>query len=747
MPPIDTLVYYISEPIRMSTRSSNTTNFAKGFASAISDKHHGIADTKIPQTAPLKGHVANNGGGYCFTTTDEVFARRLVIMGTTKSTYYSSAQKLTDDAVTFMSRMVDEGKGLMILNTLRDAHESGSAPKMTMTMAILGFLTRCKDDAVRKAALDYTVVGLRTLSQLYMWLSSHMASGHGKGFGRGPKTVLTTRFHNNSPIEDVSRSVMMTDPRRYYPGMTAMQFAYQATKYAQRGGISASDVVSLVHPKPTKTKRVKTVRKNVNGKVVYEPIAGTGGETAGYVPWPLAKRVVLAYVKNDLSNALHCALQTLDSSAEAVPKTSLMEFSPTAFAAAVAGLDDSTKEVLTYLWACDRVKTEGVEVDLALQLVKEHNLPREVLATSLLTERRVWISLLLADSSADELKVNMPITALIRNLGVMSARGLFDTSTGNADHMAFTRKVVAAVSAHLTNKDVIVRGRVHPASVVSALKTYEAGKGLRGSSTWPVCSAIVTALNSAVDIAFHTVQSTGQDELHFIDVSASMTWPDRMSAVEGLQASDAASIQMLTHLRAALRSGDNTRQIVGTFSSGSRIVYDNDPDASAVKMNPRMSAELDRVFNSFGNSGRSYHGYGGYGSQSVAPTHNLFDPLVASFKDVWTHVHNQPAAATDCAQPIVAAIAMAQSGVARPSVIYVYTDNETNCGSIHPTVAMKEYRKIVPNAKLVVIAATPTNVTIADPNDSGMLDVAGFDVGAADVIHDFAKASSSGVDA
>ena len=58
----------------------------------------------------------------------------------------------------------------------------------------------------------------------------------------------------------------------------------------------------------------------------------------------------------------------------------------------------------------------------------------------------------------------------------------------------------------------------------------------------------------------------------------------------------------------------------------------------------------------------------------------------------------------------------------------VFTDNETWCGRVHPTEALKRYRQLyVPTAKLVVCATTATEFTIADPNDPGMLDLCGFD--------------------
>lgn len=67
----------------------------------------------------------------------------------------------------------------------------------------------------------------------------------------------------------------------------------------------------------------------------------------------------------------------------------------------------------------------------------------------------------------------------------------------------------------------------------------------------------------------------------------------------------------------------------------------------------------------------------------------------------------------------------------------VITDNEVNSGT-HPSRALKNYRDQsgIP-AKLVVMGMTATNFTIADPSDSGMLDVAGFDANAPRVVSDF----------
>ena len=70
----------------------------------------------------------------------------------------------------------------------------------------------------------------------------------------------------------------------------------------------------------------------------------------------------------------------------------------------------------------------------------------------------------------------------------------------------------------------------------------------------------------------------------------------------------------------------------------------------------------------------------------------------------------------------------------------VITDNETWAGDIKPCQALVEYRKTHNrNAKLVVVATTSTGFSIADPNDSGMLDVVGFDANVLPVIAEFSR--------
>jgi 60 kDa SS-A/Ro ribonucleoprotein len=112
----------------------------------------------------------------------------------------------------------------------------------------------------------------------------------------------------------------------------------------------------------------------------------------------------------------------------------------------------------------------------------------------------------------------------------------------------------------------------------------------------------------------------------------------------------------------------------------------------------------------------------------ISPRQRLDDAIRA--------VSNLPFGGTDCALPILWA---QQHGNAYDS-FQVYTDNETWAGSIHPHQALHRYRERTGiDARLAVVGMTASDVSIADPSDPGMLDVAGFDAAVPNLIADFSR--------
>lgn len=96
---------------------------------------------------------------------------------------------------------------------------------------------------------------------------------------------------------------------------------------------------------------------------------------------------------------------------------------------------------------------------------------------------------------------------------------------------------------------------------------------------------------------------------------------------------------------------------------------------------------------------------------------------------------------TDCSLPMVEATKRKLD----VDAFYVFTDNETWAGKVHPHIALQEYRskRGRPHAKLVVVAMDATEFSIANPDDGGMLDVVGMDAAAPQVIADFTRGGVS----
>ena len=99
-------------------------------------------------------------------------------------------------------------------------------------------------------------------------------------------------------------------------------------------------------------------------------------------------------------------------------------------------------------------------------------------------------------------------------------------------------------------------------------------------------------------------------------------------------------------------------------------------------------------------------------------------------------VSGLPYGRTDCALPMI----WAKESKIPVDAFYIYTDNETWFGNIHPFQAINEYRqKMGRDAKLIVVGMSATEFSIAHPHDPGMLDVVGFDTAAPAVMADFTR--------
>jgi 60 kDa SS-A/Ro ribonucleoprotein len=134
----------------------------------------------------------------------------------------------------------------------------------------------------------------------------------------------------------------------------------------------------------------------------------------------------------------------------------------------------------------------------------------EMLPDAALSSPLVWMALL--DNG-------LPQTALMRQLPRLTRLGVLGPASAGT----------AAVAAQLADPERLARARVHPVSVLVALRTYAGGHGARGRETWQPVSEITDALDAAFYAAFGAVEPAGKRTMLALDVSGSMT-----QAVSGL---------------------------------------------------------------------------------------------------------------------------------------------------------------------------------------------------------------------
>lgn len=296
----------------------------------------------------------------------------------------------------------------------------------------------------------------------------------------------------------------------------------------------------------------------------------------------------------------------------------------------------------------------------------------EMLPTESLTDPAVWRALIAG-------RGRLPYTAMLRNLGRMTSIGVFDDA-------AMVRDVVV----RLSNPEYVQRARVHPFNVLTALKTYSAGSGFRGSLQWRPVQRIVDALDAAFYASFGNVESTGKRINIALDVSGSMSTALANSNVTAREGSVAMAM-------ATLAADPDTTDTIAFTSNG-------------------WTAP---------GQGRSWFG-GGITEVGLSTRRRL--------DDVVRETAGLPMGGTDCALPILWAIAQKRVYDA----FVVMTDSETWAGAVQPMDALRTYRQQVnPKARLIVVGMTSTGFTIADPNDAGCLDVVGFDASAPRLMGDF----------
>ena len=305
----------------------------------------------------------------------------------------------------------------------------------------------------------------------------------------------------------------------------------------------------------------------------------------------------------------------------------------------------------------------------AADLVRDHKLTREMVPPALMTEKPVL----------EALFEHMPLTASVRSLGPMSARGVLTPMS----------EAAGRIIRLLNDAEALRRARIHPISVLTALLTYKAGKGVRGNMAWDPVQPVVDALDRAFEKSFEFAPQTGKRFYLGIDVSGSMGG-GMVAGVPGLTPRMGAAAMAMAIMRR------EPNYCVRAFSSAS----------DAGRLARRSGAKMMPLYIN--------------ASQSLPEVVRATDKL--------------PFGRTDCALPMLDAL----ENRIPVDCFLVLTDSETWAGGVHPVKALQEYReKMGIPAKLVVVGMVSNGFSIADPEDAGMMDVVGFDAAVPRVLADF----------
>lgn len=165
-------------------------------------------------------------------------------------------------------------------------------------------------------------------------------------------------------------------------------------------------------------------------------------------------------------------------------------------------------------------------VEAAAALVSAARLPREAIPTQLLNEPLIWEALL----------QDMPVEAMIRNLGKMGSIGLLHSEAVND------------VIARLRDEGTIVRSKIHPMKLYLAQRQYAQGRGSKGSLTWTPNVKVIDALDDAFYTAFKSLPEIPGKVLLAIDLSSSMIGSS-VFGMEEMRRHEAAAVQAMCFMR------------------------------------------------------------------------------------------------------------------------------------------------------------------------------------------------------
>ena len=765
-----------------SKSKSNNSGKGKAGASggsklktAMSAQNNPAARIKIPQTIGLPGQIANNAGGYSFALPLEQEWMRYLIIGSKSdngSFYQCGGAIATTISKCIMSAILSPATCEHLIRDIVDVSVNARAPKQEMTMmSLAAAIVFPPDNKCKTQALDAIGQVCRIPTHLFMMVQyirdiSQDKAKPGKGFGKGVRRALT----------------------EYYTSRGGLELAVLVTKYKNREGWTHEDLISLLHINPAQMKddggrlvlewimkkdkpermimanpakgvmattlpakmdrteflkrlmEIPTPTHNKDGasegkgfmKTITSAIGSIMG--GGGVATAVGKKILVMFevahpessmvgtpIKLMVSETeqLHNVKKTLADMGVAPIGNMVLWYGGKVVSSAKSLLDisyNTTNKI--YVLSGKEPEPEPVPVPVptpapapAPETAKVtegsgEEEAKKVFEDPLVATARFLKALVELAKTGEKKDAVTAVAIMEQNKKIqrehlptelLNTPQIWNTLLSGMGMTALVRNLgklsqVGVASSRsqdiikmLTDAKNIKESRIHPLQVLVGMKTYSQGKGDLGSMTWPVNSYITTALSTTFRQAFGNITPTGKRFMIGLDVSGSMS----MGMCAGAK-------------NITPREGSVAMAMMTLHAEGAQNVH----------------------IYGFSNTFYNFNG-------KIRPEMTIQDAI---------KVTDVPFGATDCALPMTEALKMyTRSGVGI-DVFCVYTDSETYAPTVHPQVALEEYRRVTGiDAKLIVIGMMANQLTIADPKDKNTLNLAGFDTSTPELISMFVR--------
>ena len=767
-----------------SKSKSNNSGKGKAGASggskmktAMSAQNNPAARVKIPQTIGLPGQIANNAGGYSFALPLEQEWMRYLIIGSKSdngSFYQCGGAIATTISKCIMSAILSPTTCEHLIRDIVDVSVNARAPKQEMTMmSLAAAIVFPPDNKCKAQALDAIGQVCRIPTHLFMLVQyirdlSQDKAKPGKGFGKGVRRALT----------------------EYYTSRGGLELAVLVTKYKNREGWTHEDLISLLHINPAqmkddggrlvlewimkKDKPERTIMANPakgimattlpakmerteflkrlvaiqtptlnkdgasEGKGFMKTITSAIGSImgGGGVATAVGKKILVMFevahpessmvgtpIKLMVSETeqLHNVKKTLADMGVAPIGNMVLWYGGKVVSSAKSLLDisyNTTNKIYVLSGKEQEPEPEPEPVHVPTpapapeqpkgqgQGQGEGEEEKKVFEDPLVATARFLKALLELSKTGETKDAPKAVAIMEQNKKIqrehlptelLNTPQIWNSLLSGMGMTALVRNLgklsqVGVASSRspeiikmLTDPKNVKESRIHPLQVLVGMKTYSQGKGDLGSMTWPVNSYITTALTTTFRQAFGNITPTGKRFMIGLDVSGSMS----MGMCAGAK-------------NITPREGSVAMAMITLHAEGAQNVH----------------------IYGFSNTFYNFNG-------KIRPEMTIQDAI---------KVTDVPFGATDCALPMTEALKMyTRSGVGI-DVFCVYTDSETYAPTVHPQVALEEYRRVTGiDAKLIVIGMMANQLTIADPKDKNTLNLAGFDTSTPELISMFVR--------